>query len=315
MKVTFLGTGAAWRLPEHSCDCAVCAKMRLSGEQRLRTSLLVETAERLLIDCGPDIQLQMKQANMVKPDAVLITHEHGDHFLGLDDLLVYKRSLPTDHWKPIPVYATTTAWRGIEARFGYLIGSLLEPRVAVPGTALEGLETSVTPFETFHGPSAAGSVGYVITSSTETGKAKLVYTSDFIDIPEEPEILREANILVMQSHWFNEPEFNRPFHMSFQKAMDFIHRWRCDASYLVHISDGEAIPDDLANSYMKKSKPQKPLAPPAGGSPYAPPRDQSEWQERVAEVARDFNLPGDVLVAYDGLVVEVGSDDERREKE
>ncbi len=74
----------------------------------------------------------------------------------------------------------------------------------------------------------------------------------------------------------------------------------------MHISDGEAIPGDPGNSYMKKSQPKNALATPDGRSCYATPRDQLEWQERVAEVARDFKLPGDVLVAYDGLVIRVG---------
>ncbi len=63
----------------------------------------------ILVDCGPDIRVQMKAVGCRRPDAILITHEHGDHYLGMDDLLVLRRSMPVDEWAPIPVYATEQA--------------------------------------------------------------------------------------------------------------------------------------------------------------------------------------------------------------
>ena len=69
---------------------------------------------------------------------MLITHEHGDHYLGLDELLCFRRNLPPKDWTPIPVYATEQAWSQVETRFGYLLGSLLEKRLAIPGRNLRG---------------------------------------------------------------------------------------------------------------------------------------------------------------------------------
>ena len=91
MEIVFLGTGAAWGLPEHTCSCAICAKMRDLGEHRTRTGLFIRGQERLMIDCGPDIRSQMMIHDIELPDAVIITHEHGDHFLGLDELLAFRR--------------------------------------------------------------------------------------------------------------------------------------------------------------------------------------------------------------------------------
>jgi len=82
----------------------------------------------------------MVRNKVARPDAVLITHEHADHFLGLDDLLAFRRAVPPDSWQPIPVYATGQAWQSIEQRFGYLLGTLLEKREAVPGDPLPGLD-------------------------------------------------------------------------------------------------------------------------------------------------------------------------------
>lgn len=300
-----MGTGSAWGVPEHACECAICLEMRARGEERTRTSFLVRGEEVVLVDCGPDLRRQMIQCGVERPDAILITHEHGDHYLGLDDLLAFRRSIPPDMWKPLPVYATETTWRSIEARFGYLLGSLIEKRPAVPGKELEGIATRVTPFKTFHGPTAPGSVGYVIEQPTSTGNSKLVYTSDFIQLEEEP-ILREPHALIMQVHWLNEPRNNRPYHMSFQRAMDYIRRWKpTGPTYLVHMSAGDLVPGDPKNGILKKLEPIEPLADPKTSEPYAIPRYQEEWQSVVDRACRDYGIAGPVLVAEDGMKVEL----------
>ncbi|MEJ2236522.1 MAG: MBL fold metallo-hydrolase [Syntrophobacterales bacterium] len=116
MRLTFLGTGSAWSLPEIGCDCFVCQQMHKNKETRLRTSLYLECGERILIDCGPDIVRQWWDNGLKAVDAVLITHEHGDHYLGLDELVALRRSSSPKDWRPIATYATTAAWETIEVR-------------------------------------------------------------------------------------------------------------------------------------------------------------------------------------------------------
>jgi phosphoribosyl 1,2-cyclic phosphate phosphodiesterase len=304
MEIVFLGTGSAWCIPEHSCTCAICQELVARGEQRTRTCFLVRGSERILVDCGPDIRIQMMANRLERPDLVLITHEHGDHFLGMDDLLAFRRSVPRELWQPLPVYATEQTWKAVEVRFGYLFGSLVEKRVAVPGTPLVGTKARITPFKTFHGPTAAGSVGYVVEDEPGTGhQRKLVYTSDFIRVEEELPVLFEPDVLVIQSHWFNEPRENRPNHLSFQRAIEFIRRWQPkQATYLVDISDGDQVPGDPCNTFLKKYAPLSALSDPSG-IPYPVPRCQSEWQETVNRVSRDHGLPGPVMVAHDGMAV------------
>jgi len=136
--------------------------MRNAREERTRSAYLLLGKETVLLDCGPDIRRQLAGWQVEKLDAVLISHEHADHFFGLDDLLAFRRRLPREKWRPIPTYATKAAWTTIRKTFGYLLDSLLEPRLAVPGERLEGLETDIYPFKTFHGETAPGSVGYVV---------------------------------------------------------------------------------------------------------------------------------------------------------
>ena len=302
MEILFLGTGAAWAIPEHSCACAICSRMLAEGEERTRTSFLVRGSESILVDCGPDWRIQMKSHQLERPDAILITHEHSDHFLGLDDLLAFRRSMPADAWSPIPLYATEQAWKAIEIRFGHLLGSLIETRYAVPGVPLEGIKTRVTPFKTYHGPAAAGSVGYVLEDQVSGQDFKIVYTSDFSRLEAEPPILLEPDILIIQSHWLNEPRENRANHMSFQRAVDYIRKWRPRrATFPVHLSDSDQVPGDPCNTFLKKVEPLAPLEEPGSGFPYPIPACQAEWQDVINRICRDHDVPGPVVVPFDGM--------------
>ena len=110
MDITFLGTGSAWGVPEINCNCLICQEMKHRREKRERSAFLLSNKTTLLIDCGPDIRSQLLRHKIAGIDAVLISHEHGDHYMGLDDLFSYKRNAPRDALGPIPVYLTSKSW-------------------------------------------------------------------------------------------------------------------------------------------------------------------------------------------------------------
>ncbi len=303
-EIIFLGTGSAWRVPEHNCECLICQKMKELSEERTRSSLFVKTSKGILIDCGPDLLDQMKAQKLERPDVVLITHEHGDHFLGLDDLFAFKRTVPANSWNTIPVYASDLTWKAIEARFSYLLGTLIEKRIAVPGEPIDYFQDRIIPFKTDHGVSAPGSIGYVI-ETFERGKSKrIVYTSDFVGLPSEPDFIKNADALVFQAHWLNEPDVNKPSHMSFQRGLDFIRRWTPHGKvYLTHISGSDIVEGDPKNNTSKKPKCSHPLVHPLTGVTYHVPRCQSEWDAVVQAISADYELGCNVFTAFDGLKV------------
>lgn len=302
MEVIFLGTGSAWGLPEHACECRICQNMRRLGEERLRTALFLRGKEGLLVDCGPDIRRQLMRSRIRRIDAILITHGHGDHCIGLDELEVLRRKECRESWTPIPVFASEKTWEALERRFDYLVGKLLEKGLARVGEPLDKLRTKVVPFSTIHSDSARGSVGYVVEENTEAGSKKLVYTSDFVDIDGCSHLLKEADVLITQAHFFQEPVDNRPGHMSFQRILDFIQEWRPkSAVFLVHISDSDTIPGDGANHALKKFEPVDPMRDPKTGLPYPIPTCHREWQERVDQVRADRGIGCRITVAFDGL--------------
>ncbi|MGD9817682.1 MAG: MBL fold metallo-hydrolase [Desulfomonilaceae bacterium] len=303
-EIVFLGTGSAWRTPEHNCQCAICSTMREKKEERTRSSVFLRCASKILIDCGPDLLTQMKANSIERPDAVLVTHEHGDHFLGMDELLAFKRSVPPSEWKPIPVYASKGTWKAIEMRFSYLIGSVIEKNVVVPNEPVERFHDIITPFKTNHGSTAPGSVGYVIETVCAASYKKIVYTSDFVSLPSEPDFLKNSSILIFQAHWLNEPDENRPSHMSLQRGIEFIKRWNpTQTVYLTHISASDIVEGDLWNNIPKKPKCSSPMLSPVSSAAYPTPRCQSEWQSVADRVGSEFEVNCRIVVPTDSMSV------------
>lgn len=305
LELIFLGTGAAWGLPELNCPCAICQEMRSKGERRQRTTLFVKGKCNLLIDCGPDIHNQLEDNGIDRIDAVLITHEHGDHYIGLDELFVFKRIRPRGAFNPIPVYTTNQTWKVIKQRFGYLEDlEVIKAKIITPGQWVNLGPYEIFPFKTNHGNFAKGSVGYLIRYQREKHDVSILYTSDFMDIPDMPCDLSRPDYLVIQSFWLNEPVENRPYHMSFQNAIGFIEKFSPKKkTFIVHMGDADKVPGDPANDMLKKYDPKNPLRPPASAEPYPIPRNHEQWQETVSTIMKDMGLPFATKVAYDGLTV------------
>ena len=88
MRLTFLGTGTSFGVPQIGCGCAVCRSPD-PRDRRTRVGALVETdaGARLLIDTPPELRLQLVAAGVDDVDAVLFTHDHavaGRRELALD---------------------------------------------------------------------------------------------------------------------------------------------------------------------------------------------------------------------------------------
>ncbi len=113
MRVTFLGTGTSHGIPRIGCHCGVCRSAD-PRNQRLRPSILVQNdAGSVLVDATPDFRLQALRANLQGIDAVLLTHAHADHMLGLDDLRVFTTRAP------LTVYGSASTLRDVARVFSY----------------------------------------------------------------------------------------------------------------------------------------------------------------------------------------------------
>ena len=108
LRITVLGSGTSSGVPTIGCSCATCASTD-PRDNRLRPSVLVQYGgKNVLIDTTPDFRAQALRAGIGRVDAILFTHAHADHILGLDDV----RPLNYHQKMSIPAYGT-------EATLGY----------------------------------------------------------------------------------------------------------------------------------------------------------------------------------------------------
>jgi phosphoribosyl 1,2-cyclic phosphate phosphodiesterase len=115
MRVTFLGTGTSHGIPMIGCDCRVC-RSDDPHNQRLRPSVLIESGNAsILIDAAPDFRTQALRAGIRHLDAVLLTHTHADHVLGLDDM----RAFTERAGQPMPIYGSASSIADVQRMFPY----------------------------------------------------------------------------------------------------------------------------------------------------------------------------------------------------
>ncbi|GAA5532163.1 MBL fold metallo-hydrolase [Deinococcus aluminii] len=176
--LTFLGTADSKGVPRFWCGCPVCSEARAgSVNRRTRSAALVRgSGETLLLDCGPDLHAQLARLpGPLVPDAVLISHAHNDHLLGLGDLLDYVRYADGR----LRVYAPAEIIPEIQGRFPYAF------RQAAPVQPLprEGLGVAGLRVRAFRVPHGAN--GHSHAFRLDRPGFAAAYVTDAIDVPEE----------------------------------------------------------------------------------------------------------------------------------
>ena len=101
VRVLFLGTGTSHGVPMIGCDCDVCRSPD-PRDKRLRPSIFMEFDDglRVLVDTTPDLRAQALRADIRQVDAILFTHSHADHLMGLDEVRRYNMLRRA----PMPIY-------------------------------------------------------------------------------------------------------------------------------------------------------------------------------------------------------------------
>ena len=230
MRLTFLGTGTSFGVPQIGCRCPTCTSTD-PRDRRTRTAALIETnAKRLLIDTPPELRLQLVAAAVDHVDAVLFTHAHADHVHGIDDL----RALSVRQGAILPAYGSRATMAELTAKFPYIF----DPAIVVPvGTskpelaahALEPGKTAsiagvaVLPVSLPHGDHEV--FGYRI--------GPVAYLTDVKVIPESAiDALQDLEVLVLNA-LLSRPH---PLHLSVPEAVAAAQRVGARRTFFTHLT-------------------------------------------------------------------------------
>ncbi len=234
MRLTFLGTGTSTGIPVIGCKCGVCMS-KDPRDRHYRTAALLESdTTRVLIDCGPDIRMQLLRVPFKKIDGVLLTHEHYDHVGGLDDLRPYCYA-----FGDLDIYANARTVENVRHNFPYCFAE--NPYPGVPSFNLKVVEKHkefnigdirVVPIEVMHDKMPI--FGYRFGS--------MAYITDMKMIPdEELSSLRGVETLVVNAlRWEKEHHS----HMLVKDAVAFSRRIGAKRTYLIHVTHQIGLYDD-----------------------------------------------------------------------
>ena len=225
MKITVLGAGTSQGVPVIGCPCRVCASND-PKDNRLRSSILIAEGDlQLLVDAGPDFRQQMLRAKVQHLDAILLTHEHNDHVIGLDDIR------PFNHrsGQSLDVYALPRVADEVKKRFEYVFAEPIPglPRIELKpitiGEPLHFGHLKVEPIGVMHGKLPI--VGFRIGQFAYLTDAKTLASSEF-------EKLRGVKYLIVNAlhhEW-------HPTHMNMDEALAFVARLKPEKAWLTHVS-------------------------------------------------------------------------------
>jgi phosphoribosyl 1,2-cyclic phosphate phosphodiesterase len=251
MKVRLLGTGTSTGIPVIGCTCPVCTSSD-PRDRRLRCSCYVEAeGVHLVIDTGPDFRQQALTYAIPRVYAVLLTHHHFDHIVGLDDLRPYC----FDTEVPIPCYARANTAQVVERMFGYVFGDGSYPGVSnlVLRTVDDAFtvrsrydpehHAKVLPIEVDHG--TLPMLGFRI--------GGFAYVTDTNNIPgSSMDLLADLEVLVLDA-LRDRPH---PTHYTIDEAVEVAQRIGARSTFLVHmthtVSHAETdarLPEGVALAY------------------------------------------------------------------
>ena len=187
--------------------------------------LLQYGGRNVVIDTTPDFRFQALRAGIEHLDAVLFTHPHADHLLGLDDVRPFNMLLKTT----IPIYGSPETIASIKRCFAYIFDGA-EKESSIPHLDVHTLDGApfdlfglrITPVPVLHGKATIYGFRF--------GDA--AYITDQSDIPAESmEMLRGLDVLFLDA-LRHRPH---PTHSTVAHALGFVEKLSPSRAYFTHI--------------------------------------------------------------------------------
>jgi phosphoribosyl 1,2-cyclic phosphate phosphodiesterase len=238
--LTVLGSGTSMGVPTIGCDCAVCNSSD-PHDRRTRPSVLIEYAGRVvLIDTTPDFREQAIREHIRRLDAIIYTHSHADHILGLDDV----RPLSFHRQGKIPLYVHRHTIPTLTRMFQYIFeedykfGGLAQVELKIIDGPLELFDAHFIPIPVVHGDTEIH--GYRVGSAA--------YLTDFSDIPAaSKELLRGLDILFLDA-LRHRPH---PTHSTVENSVRLAQELEARRTFFTHISHD--LPHEKTNAVLPEN--------------------------------------------------------------
>ncbi|MCS7025636.1 MAG: MBL fold metallo-hydrolase [Bryobacteraceae bacterium] len=227
VRLTVLGSGTSAGVPTIGCHCPVCTSPD-PRDSRLRPSVLVQfQGYSVIVDTSPDFRAQILRERVERIDAVLFTHAHADHIMGLDDV----RPFNFRQRGQIPVYGSEETLAVIQRVFAYIFSDepseswvpQLKVHAFAPDETLDLFGYQVTPIRLKHGKGTVYGFRF----------GPLAYLTDHSEIPEESlEKLKGVDVVFLDA-LRHKPH---PTHSTVAQSLAYANRIAARLTYFTHIS-------------------------------------------------------------------------------
>jgi len=225
LRITVLGSGTSMGVPTIGCHCDVCSSND-PRDNRLRPSILVRyDGHSVLIDTTPDFRTQALRAKIARLDAILFTHEHADHIMGLDDVRPFNFRQQTS----IPIYGSEATLAAIQRTFQYIFAGRPSP-TSIPkldahtldGAAFDLFGLEFRPIKLLHGRGLV--YGY------RFGDA--AYLTDHSDIPDESLAQLQGLDILFLDALRHKPH---PTHSTVERSIAYAQQLNPRRTFFTHI--------------------------------------------------------------------------------
>jgi phosphoribosyl 1,2-cyclic phosphate phosphodiesterase len=238
-RVIVLGSGTSHGVPMIGCNCAVCRSTD-PRDRRTRPSIYVEVdgGPAILVDTSTDLRHQALAHGITRVDAILYTHSHADHIMGLDDV----RRFNVMQEGSIPAFADERTVSDLRRAFSYVFSPPGEKGGGIPQMSLTTITgrfnvgtIGVQPVPIYHGSRPI--LGFRFGS--------FAYLTDCNRLADDAwDMLADLDVLILDALRHR----SHPTHFTVAEALQVVERARPRQTYFTHICHD--LPHEATNASL-----------------------------------------------------------------